>query len=552
MGEKISGYRREELMGQPLSKLVCPEYLPVIFDRLKARAHGGEVEYTYEIEIFNKNGERVPLEITTNLITRDGRPIGSQVIVRDITKRKRLEKALRESEEKYRTLVESSSDAIFTIDTQGNFTFFNENVKNLIGFTSGELVGMNFVEILPPESQKKAKKFFSRGMKGEEGHTYELEVYKKGGGTAIVELNMSTLFQDGKPIGRLGIARDITERKRAEEALQYRVELENLITTISTNFINLAPDEIDSGINNALQEIGEFAGVDRSYVFLFCDTRAKMDNTHEWCAEGIEPQIDNLKGLSVEAFPWWMERLNRFETIHIPRVADLPSEASVEKEILQSQAIQSLVVVPMVYGGSLIGFLGFDSVRVEKTWAEEDISLLKMVGEIFVNALERKRAEEAIKRLSAAVESMKEYFTIADMDGKIVYANPALERDYGYPKEELLGKHASILLSPDSPPELAEGICKATLGGGWTGEIRNIAKDGRVFWVDMSTALLKDKSGKPANIIAIARDITDRKKMEVKLEEKIKELERFNRLAVGRELKMIELKKRIRALEKSK
>jgi PAS domain S-box-containing protein len=374
-GEEISGYKREELIGQPLSKIVCPEYLPMIFDRLKARAKGIEVEYTYEIEIFNKAGERVPLEITTNLITRDDKPIGSQVIVRDITKRKELEKALRDSEEKYRMLVENSNDAIFTIDAQGKFTFFNENVKKVIGFTSEELVGRHFLEILPPESQKKALKFFSRGMEGEAGHKYELEVYKKDGGTATVELNMSTLFKDGKPIGRLGVARDITERKKAEEA---------------------------------------------------------------------------------------------------------------------------------------------------------------------------------IKRLSAAVESMREYFVIADLDGNIVYVNPAVERDYGYAKEELLGKPVSIFIPSDSSSELAEEIRKATLRGGWTGEVQSITKDGRVFWVDMSTSVLKDKSGKLTNIIAIARDITARKKMEAKLEEKIKELERFNRLAVGRELKMIELKKRIRQLEKSK
>lgn len=224
-GEEISGYKREELIGQPLSKLVCPEYLPLIFKRLGARAQGKKAEYRYEIEIFNKSGERIPIEIVTNLIIKDGKPVGSQVIVRDITMRKELERALRESEEKYRTLVESSSDVIFTVDTQGKFTFFNKKVRDVTGFTAEELVGRNFVEILPKGSQKKALKFFSMGMKGEAGHMYEIEVNTKGGGSLVVELNMTTLFDDGRVVGRLGIARDISEKKRLQERLIHSAKL---------------------------------------------------------------------------------------------------------------------------------------------------------------------------------------------------------------------------------------------------------------------------------------------------------------------------------------
>lgn len=79
-------------------------------------------------------------------------------------------------------------------------------------------------------------------------------------------------------------------------------------------------------------------------------------------------------------------------------MADLPDYTNAEKEPQQSQSVQSFVVVPMVYGEALVGFFGFDSVRVEKTWAEEDITLLKMVGEIFVNALKHKQAQEQIKQ----------------------------------------------------------------------------------------------------------------------------------------------------------
>jgi PAS domain S-box-containing protein len=196
------------------------------------------------------------------------------------------------------------------------------------------------------------------------------------------------------------LRQEIEERKRAEEALQYRAKFEKLVSAISTNFMNLSADEIDSGINHALKRIGEFADVDRSYVFQFHDKGTKMDNTHEWCAKGIEPHIQTLKGLLVDGFPWATGKLKRLETLYIPRVADLPPEASPERKEFQSEGIQSLVNVPMVSGGSLVAFLGFDSVRAEKSWAEEDMALLKTIGEIIVNTLERKRAEEEIRHLS--------------------------------------------------------------------------------------------------------------------------------------------------------
>jgi signal transduction histidine kinase/FixJ family two-component response regulator len=198
------------------------------------------------------------------------------------------------------------------------------------------------------------------------------------------------------------------QRKRAEEALIYRNRLERLITTISTFFINMVSDEVDDGINHALEQIGEFASVDRSYVFQFYDSGRKMDNTHEWCAEGIEPHAHRLKGLPVDAFPWHMSFLKNGQTHHIPRVADLPPEASAEKKEWELEGIQSLICVPMLYGGKVIGFAGFDSVRCEKSWDDDTIGLLKIIGEIFSHALERKRAEDALRESEARYRSLSE------------------------------------------------------------------------------------------------------------------------------------------------
>ena len=294
---------------------------------------------------------------------------------------------------------------------------------------------------------------------------------------------------------------EVTERKRVEEKLSYRVEFESLITTISTRFIALASDEINIGINQALQEIGEFANVDRSYVFLFSEDATKMDNTHEWCAEGIEPQIDNFKELSVDVFPWWMEKLNRFDNIHIPCVSDLPPEAGAEKEILQPQNIQSLFVVPMVYGGALVGFLGFDFMRVERTWTEEIIALLRVVGEIFVNALRHKRADEKIRNTLTELQEMQDMLVQSEKLAAIGRLTAGVTHEILNPvnivsmKLQLLQMTAGLL--PEAMAEI--DICKAQLE-----RIVNILKNlGRFSRIPEKQMHMEDLNNVIENVLAL-------------------------------------------------
>ena len=195
---------------------------------------------------------------------------------------------------------------------------------------------------------------------------------------------------------------EIQERTRVETALRYRMEIENLVANLSTRFINLRPEDLDAEINRSLESIGTFGGVDRSYVFVFEDDGKTVNNTHEWCRRGIDSQQSKLQSLHIQAFPWLAERLASGSFIQIPSVGNLPPEANAEKREFQGQQIQSLVIVPMVWRGKLFGFLGFDSVKQEKMWSEEDTRLLHMAGEIFVNGFERKMIEENLRKSEAA------------------------------------------------------------------------------------------------------------------------------------------------------
>jgi diguanylate cyclase (GGDEF)-like protein len=185
----------------------------------------------------------------------------------------------------------------------------------------------------------------------------------------------------------LSIGHNISESNSPQSRINHIEYFDRLITTLSVNFINLIPEKLDEEINHALKLIGEYSDVDRSYVFLYSNNGLLMENTHEWCAAGIEPQINNLKNMPVDSLPWLNQKLNNFEVIQIQNIYFLPPEASAEKEIFEMESIQSLVAVPIIFSNVLIGFLGFDSVRSLKQWTEDDISVLQIFGAILGNAI---------------------------------------------------------------------------------------------------------------------------------------------------------------------
>ncbi len=436
--------------------------------------------------------------------------------------RKRAEEALAKERNLLRTLIDTSPDPIYVKDTQSRFVVGNIAVARLMGAeTPDELIGKSDLDFYPAElaqlyyEGERALIESGEPMIGREEPVIDQAGNKKWVSSSKVPLR----DKEGNIIGLVGTGRDITERKRAEQALQHRLAMERLAAELSKEFVNVAPDQLDAAVCAALEKIGESAGVDRSYVFLLSDDRTGMDSTHEWCAEGIESQIENLKGLPVDAFPWWMDKLSRFENVHIPRVADLPPEAAAEKEMLQSQDIQSVVVVPMVSGKSLIGFLGFDSVRREKTWTEEDLAMLGILAEIMVGALERKRAEEALRESEALYHSLVESLPLnvfrKDLEGRFTFGNRLFCDGLGRPLEEIIGKTDFDFF----PKELAEK---------YRADDRKVAETGKTFedieghqkptgdriYVQVFKTPVRNARREVIEIQGMFWDVTDRKRAE--------------------------------------
>lgn len=338
-----------------------------------------------------------------------------------------------------------------------------------------------------------------------------------------------------------------------KEELHRLIENEKIIASLSTIFINLEFEDIDSSINHALKTIGEFCKVDRSYVLLLHDYegRKKMENMYEWCSDGIEPHVErrqelsifslmseeeaklikphifSLKGESIDHFPWFKKKINSLEIINVPSVENLPAEASNEKEEFQLTKTKSFVNIPLVYGGKLAGFLGFDSVKKEKSWSNEEIRLLKTVGHVILNAIERQKAEKAHERFRTILDQAGEAIFIIDPDdGHFLDVNKSAEDQLGYTREELLGMSAKDIavfveiqtldqwkeyvknIKASSKPILIQGIHKR--------------KDSSTLNVDISFTY-KTHAGEDY-ILATARDITERERVKKLVESQQRQL----------------------------
>lgn len=417
--------------------------------------------------------------------------------------------------------VVSAKDCISITDLNDNIIFVNDAFVNVYGYTYEELVGKNISMVRSPStSPEVAKQILPATLVGE--WYGELINRRKDGSDFPIELWASLVKDnDGKPVAMVGVARDITQRKRAEEEIFYYTEFQKVITTISSNFVNIKISEINEAINRALKILGEYVKVDRSYVFIFSDGGTKMNNTHEWCAEGIEPQIKNLQGLPVEIFPWWMVKLRRFENIVIANVTDLPPEASAEKEILQSQDIKSLVVVPLISGNSLVGFLGFDSVRTERTWKNDEVSLLRMVGTNLANVIERRKLEDAIQNIAMQLSVAQKMSNIGswdvDFNTNIVTWSDQLYRIFGLEPGDCtpsLEKFVEFVNADER--KLIKNKIENALRNHKPFEFENriLRKDGEVRTLSAKGFVSIDASGEPTRIYGSAQDITERKHAE--------------------------------------
>lgn len=319
--------------------------------------------------------------------------------------------------------------------------------------------------------------------------------------------------------------------KKARSNIEHRFTFEQLIAKISSEFAGISGESIDPAINHALATIGVFTGADRAYVFQSLDDNNRMDNTHEWCANTIEPQIEKLKNISIDQeLPWFSKYIRNHEIFHVPDVSKMPPEAKNEQRHFEAQDIQSLIAVPMQISKQIIGFLGFDSVRNHRVWSDGDIALLRFFGQTLSHILGRQRAEEALiiseARLNTIFEKAAEGICVCNNIAehpyvKFTYWNPKMIDITGYTIEEInrQGWYQSMYPDAKMRQKAINRMARMRENEDIRVEEWNVVtKSGEKKTISISTSAIKRQMDE-VHVIAIMQDITERKKSEAALRE---------------------------------
>ncbi len=427
------------------------------------------------------------------------------------------------AERRFRDLLDGLSETVFEFDLSGRFVYVNQSGLDAFGYTAEDVArGVSVADVVVPEQRETLRSNIARGTSTGPLAVSEYTALRKDGSTFPALVHTSIVVKDGRPFGLRGYLIDISERVRAEDALRHRIALEQLIMGVSTQLMAAPSTELDSRIESALATIGHFMGVDRSYVFLFSSDGRLMSNTHEWVADGISAERQNLQRIRVDTtFPWFAEELRRHLVVPVPVVAELPSQAAAERAEFQRQGIRSLINVAMVHGGTLDGFLGLDAVRGVRSWSADETALLRILGEIFMGAIVRRRAEVAVqeseRKYKALVETTSTGFVILDQQGCVLDANSEYVRMTGHRSlDEIWGRSVVEWTAPHDLQRNAAAV-RSCMQQGFVRDLQIEYQHatGAVVPV-LINATGTDVEG-TRQIISIVRDMSDRKRLEAEL-----------------------------------
>ena len=243
-GEKLTGYTVDELVGMHFTKVISVDWRERVKLFYIKQIQGREDKSRMEFPITTKTGEKRWVEQIVTTLAEGNKITGFQSIVRDITDRKLAEEALRENEEKYRTILETMEEGYYEIDLAGNFTFVNDAMGEIQGYSMEELMGKNNRDFMTEETAKEVFNAYNNVYTtGKPARNLEWETKRKDGTKGRVETSVSLVKDSkGKPIGFRGVVRDITEKQILEAKLHKAQKMESIGTLaggIAHNFNNL-------------------------------------------------------------------------------------------------------------------------------------------------------------------------------------------------------------------------------------------------------------------------------------------------------------------------
>lgn len=342
-------------------------------------------------------------------------------------------------------MFDHASDAIQVSDESGRLVFINKSSAGRLGIDQNNVhqyFVKDFEKIFEAPNSwenhvEEVKKLGELVLEGKNVHQITGQMFP-------VEVTVKYVSIDNKGY-MIASSRDISERVKNQEIIQRQISLQDILIRMAGTYINIPPEQVNKAIEDALHEMAIFVGADRSYVFTYDFKKRITTNTHEWCAEGIEPQIEYLGETPMDLFPQWLEKHQKGEAFLIEDLSLLDPESDKGLiEILSPQDIKSLISIPMIDRGILLGFVGFDSVRNIHYYSEQERKLLFVFAQLLVNIRRKENLKKQIghqeERFKNLIDNMDLGLVEYDHDHRVIFANQKFCKLAGYNPLKIIGK----------------------------------------------------------------------------------------------------------------
>lgn len=468
-----------------------------------------------EEQVF-ENGSKTLVRVSKiPLHDTDGNVVGVLGTYDDITQKLEIEKQLLLT----KLSLDNNLDSIFWFNHQGDIIYANPSSWNSLGYTQEEFMQKKVYEHFDNNITAKTWPRFWNSL--QEVKTTSIGQYhvRKDSTRFPVELKANYFSYQGEEYV-FAYVTDISEKKFIEESVIYRREFERLIFNISARFIDIRPEEVDNYINKALVDICEFSGNDSAHIYILDNENQCFRLVHHHSLSK-SANLNEIRLIPVETGHWHYLQLQQRKTIQVNSV-DALSEGDIFRKLCKTNGLQSFIDVSLYYQGELIGFFGLASKQNDKDWHNDEINLLQVIGDIFINSVQRKLF---VKKLQVSEQTYREIYNasassiliIDPVTAKILDANQPVQDLFGIAVDEILNTQLTDIFNQisDTAHEKSMELLRKALDAPQQFEWFITAKSGKNFWAEI--VMKKATIHGEKRVMGVIRNIDERKKTQQRL-----------------------------------
>jgi PAS domain S-box-containing protein len=457
------------------------------------------------------NGSERDVDVYSGPISLAGRTL-LYSIVHDVTERTRTEKALADSEARFRALVEGAPDTII-VQTDGCFSYINRAGCALFGAESAqELIGLPVFERFHPDYHARIAERMRGLTEARQPQPVQDQVWLRlDGGELNVEVCGQPIRFDGKD-GALVFARDISQRLGHEQKLalmarraESLLELPRVAGDLDERALMQRGQELAEDLTRSRIAFIHFVGDDEQTIELVTwSTRTLRD----YCTAAFDRHYP-LGEAGI-----WADALRRRAPVVFNDYAAYPDKHGLPQG---HSELQRLISVPVIEGGRVVMLTGVGNKSEDYTAL--DVETVQLISDSIWRIVQRRRSEARLRQLSLAIEQSPDSIVITDLDADIEYVNDAFLRVTGYERDEVMGRNPRILQSGATPRAHYDSLwATLTRGESWKGEFYNRRKDGTEYIEMCHVAPLRQADGRITHYVAVKQDITALKKITAELD----------------------------------